>query len=124
MYIHVLLTENGDGGEAKPLVTLRAKPAPPRKPTVDNKPDWIKQAAEKRKRASLLIEQGMWIFQKGSIITNQARVRVFLQLGGQHLWIFRLLLLAPLCLLQIKLCWFWKDLPSSHQSFSEFWYLH
>ena len=85
MYVHVLLTENGDGGEAKPLVTLRAKPAPQRKPTVDSKPDWIKQAAEKRKRASLLIEQGMWIFQKGSIITNQARVRVFLQLGGQHL---------------------------------------
>ena len=77
MYVHVLLTENGDGGEAKPLVTLRAKPAPPRKPTVDNKPDWIKQAAEKRKRASLLIEQGMWIFQNVSIVANQARVCVY-----------------------------------------------
>jgi len=51
--------ENGEGGDSKPLVTLRAKPATARKPTVESgKPDWIKQAAEKRKRASLLIEQG------------------------------------------------------------------
>ena len=33
-----------------------------RKPKVtNNQPDWIQRAAEKRKRASLLIEQGAWL---------------------------------------------------------------
>lgn len=33
-----------------------------RKPKVSNsQPEWIQRAAEKRKRASLLIEQGAWL---------------------------------------------------------------